>query len=150
MYEIGTDGSCVPNPGAGGWGVSIFKDGVEVGGLKGGLPETTNNRMELTAFIRALQIIEENDIEPEVVWLDSQYVLNGCQSHLRSWIINNWKTSAKKPVKNQDLWEVVAQHRHVWRDLNMQWTKGHETHEVNIAADRLATEGREDAILGDW
>ncbi|MFC3119008.1 ribonuclease HI [Jhaorihella thermophila] len=137
-----TDGACSGNPGPGGWGVLLqAKDGgrvVKERELKGGEPETTNNRMELLAAINALEALER-PAEITVV-TDSAYVKNGITSWLHGWKKNGWKTSAKKPVKNAELWQRLdaAQARH---KVHWQWVKGHAGHPENERADELAREG---------
>ncbi len=137
-----TDGACSGNPGPGGWGVLLqAKDGDKVlkeRELKGGEPETTNNRMELLAAINALEVLERPS-EITIV-TDSAYVKNGITSWLHGWKRNGWKTSAKKPVKNAELWQRLdaAQARH---KVHWQWVKGHAGHPENERADELAREG---------
>lgn len=137
-----TDGACSGNPGPGGWGVLLqAKDGgrvVKERELKGGEPETTNNRMELLAAINALEVLER-PAEITIV-TDSAYVKNGITSWLHGWKKNGWKTSAKKPVKNAELWQRLdaAQARH---KVHWQWVKGHAGHPENERADELAREG---------
>lgn len=134
---IHTDGACSGNPGPGGWGAVLEYNGT-VKELKGGMAETTNNQMELTAAIEALNALRR----PCAVEIhtDSQYVKNGIQGWLFSWKKNGWKTAAKKPVKNVELWqaldEATRRHRIKWH-----WVKGHAGHELNERADRLANEG---------
>ena len=134
-----TDGACSGNPGPGGWGVVLeARDGdtlVKARDLSGAEAETTNNRMELMAAIAALEALERpSDI---TVVTDSTYVKDGITSWIHSWKKNGWKTSARKPVKNDDLWqrldEARARHRVTW-----EWIKGHAGHEQNERADRLA------------
>ncbi len=133
---IHTDGACRGNPGPGGWGAVLeFNGRAKL--LKGGEVLTTNNRMELTAAIQALETLKE----PCAVRLytDSTYVRQGILEWLRGWKAKGWKTADKKPVKNQDLWErldaAAARHRVEWH-----WVKGHAGHPGNEAADRLANE----------
>ncbi len=139
---IYTDGACRGNPGPGGWGALLIHDGRERP-LKGGEPQTTNNRMELTAAIRALDALRE----PCAVTLftDSTYVMQGLTNWLIGWKKNGWRTSDKKPVKNQDLWlqldTAVARHRVEWR-----WVKGHAGDAGNERADQLAGEGLEENL----
>ena len=141
MLDIYTDGACSGNPGPGGWGVLII-DGETRREFCGGERETTNNRMELTAAIRALE--ETADDGPVRLHTDSQYVKNGINDWIRNWKRNGWKTSAKKPVKNKDLWEALdalIQDRAVdWR-----WVKGHAGHPGNERADELARKGAQSA-----
>ena len=137
-----TDGACSGNPGPGGWGALLqAKDGDTVlkeRPLSGGEALTTNNRMELLAAINALEALER-DTEIIIV-TDSTYVKNGVTSWIHGWKRNGWKTSAKKPVKNDDLWKRLdaAQARHT---VTWEWVKGHAGHPENERADELAREG---------
>jgi ribonuclease HI len=132
--EIATDGACKGNPGPGGWGAVIRSGGREKE-LSGGEPLTTNNRMELTAVIEALNALKR----PCAVTLstDSRYVMDGLTKWIHGWRKNGWKTADRKPVKNADLWQALidatARHRISW-----QWVKGHAGHPDNERADRLA------------
>ena len=132
-----TDGACSGNPGPGGWGV-VLRSGKHEREIYGGEIETTNNRMELTAAIEALQALRES-CQVELT-TDSTYVKDGITRWLQKWKINGWKTAAKKPVKNQDLWEQleVQTARHVVQWL---WVKGHSGHPGNERADALANLG---------
>ncbi len=129
-----TDGACRGNPGPGGWGVILsYRDRNKT--LSGFDPQTTNNRMELTAAIEGLRALSRAcDIELNT---DSKYVLQGISEWIESWKSNGWKTAAKKPVKNVDLWqsldEQVKKHR-----INWHWVKGHAGIEGNEMADQLA------------
>ena len=140
-----TDGACSGNPGPGGWGV-VLQFGDYERELKGGESDTTNNRMELTAAIEALKALKE----PCHIALttDSTYVKDGITKWLSNWKRNGWKTAAKKPVKNQDLWQqledCVAQHTVEWL-----WVKGHSGHPENERADTLANEGMSALKRGD-
>jgi ribonuclease HI len=131
-----TDGACRGNPGPGGWGV-LLEYGDHQKTLKGSAVETTNNRMELTAAIMALEALNRS-CKVRVV-TDSQYVRQGITEWLANWKKRNWKTAAKKPVKNQDLWqrldEAVSSH-----DIEWEWVRGHSGHPGNEQADRLANE----------
>jgi ribonuclease HI len=131
-----TDGSCLGNPGRGGW-ACILRFGKHKKEMYGSAPDTTNNRMELMAAIQALTALKE-PCEVEMV-TDSQYVMNGVKSWMAGWKRNGWKTAAKKPVLNQDLWmeldAQVARHKLTWT-----WTKGHADHEDNNRCDELARE----------
>jgi ribonuclease HI len=133
--QLITDGACLGNPGKGGW-ASILRFGDVKRELFGSSPDTTNNRMELTAAIEGLRALKES-CEVEVV-TDSQYVKNGITTWIAGWKRNGWKTAAKKPVVNQDLWTeldaLVSQHKLEWT-----WTKGHADHDDNNRADELAT-----------
>ena len=132
-----TDGACSGKPGPGGWGV-VLRSGEHEREIYGGEIETTNNRMELTAAIEALQALRES-CQVELT-TDSTYVKDGITRWLQKWKINGWKTAAKKPVKNQDLWEQleVQTARHVVQWL---WVKGHSGHPGNERADALANLG---------
>ncbi len=137
-----TDGACSGNPGPGGWGVLMraMKDGeiVKERELKGGEADTTNNRMELLAAIHALEVLERPSTLTIVT--DSAYVKNGVTGWIHGWKRNGWKTSAKKPVKNVELWQRLdeAQARHT---VTWEWVKGHVGHEENERADELARAG---------
>ncbi len=135
IIEVFTDGACSGNPGPGGWGVILRYKGTEKE-LSGGAPETTNNRMELTAVIEALKALKrECDV---VIHTDSRYVMDGVQQWMPNWKQNGWKTSNKKsPVKNVDLWQeldaLLQKHNIRWI-----WVKGHNGHEENERVDKLA------------
>jgi len=142
---IHTDGGCSGNPGPGGWGAILQYNG-HLKELKGGAAETTNNRMELTAAIEALNSLKR----PCTVELhtDSKYVKDGLTKWIHGWKKNGWKTSAKKPVKNTELWQALddAVQRHT---ISWHWVKGHAGDEMNERADTLATEGMEPFKNGD-
>lgn len=139
-----TDGACSGNPGPGGWGaLLIARNGDEVvkeRELSGGEPETTNNRMELLAAIMALETLST----PSKITIitDSVYVKDGITKWIFGWKSRNWKTAAKKPVKNEELWKrldaATQQHEVVW-----EWVKGHAGHPENERADELARQGME-------
>lgn len=137
QVEIFSDGACKGNPGPGGWGV-LLRYGDTEKSLCGGEHQTTNNRMELTAAIEGLKALTE----PCVVSFttDSQYVRQGITQWLHGWKKNGWKTSAKKPVKNADLWQQLDDEvkRH---EVNWHWVKGHSGHRENEIADELANKG---------
>jgi ribonuclease HI len=134
---IHTDGACSGNPGPGGWG-AVLAYGDTIKELKGGEALTTNNRMELTAAIEALNALKR----PCAVELhtDSQYVKNGLTTWIKGWKRNGWRTADKKPVKNAELWQALdeAVSRH---EISWHWVKGHNGDEMNERADRLANEG---------
>ena len=138
---IYTDGACSGNPGPGGWGVVLRWNGTEKE-LYGGDPLTTNNRMELMAAIQALEALQR----PAKVRLhtDSRYLLDGITKWIKGWQLNGWKTAARKPVKNDDLWRrlVDAMSRH---DVSWEWVKGHAGDPGNERADALARRGIEEA-----
>ena len=137
--EIFTDGACSGNPGPGGWGAIMRSKGVEKE-LSGGEKDSTNNRMEMMAVIVALESLTR----PCAVKIttDSQYVMKGMQEWLPGWKKRNWKTAAKKPVKNVDLWqrmELAAQAH----ELEWEWVRGHQGHIENERADQLAVAARD-------
>ena len=137
MIKIYTDGACKGNPGVGGWGAIIMRDGKNIE-LFGGENETTNNRMELMAVIMALKEIPSN-LEL-TIYTDSTYVQKGISEWIKNWKVNNWRSSNKKPVKNKDLWvdldEAVGSRKIYW-----EWVKGHAGNEGNEKADELANQG---------
>jgi ribonuclease HI len=137
IVEIYTDGACSGNPGPGGWGV-LLRYGAKEKELFGGEKDTTNNRMELTAVIRALEALTR----PVKVRLhtDSTYVMQGITRWIHGWKKNGWKTSSKEPVKNADLWQELesATMRHT---IEWRWVKGHAGHDGNERADALANKG---------
>lgn len=136
QVEIFTDGACKGNPGPGGWG-ALLRLGRHEKELSGGEPHTTNNRMEMTAAIRALEAL----IEPCAVELhtDSRYLIDGITKWVAGWQKRGWKNASKQPVRNEDLWhELIAQtgrHR-----VNWHWVKGHSGHVENERVDRLASD----------
>mgnify|MGYP001435905276 CR=1 FL=1 len=134
-YIIYTDGACLGNPGPGGWAAVIFDKEGKKKILKGNEESTTNNRMELIATIKAIEIIEyKSNIK---IYTDSKYVIDGISSWIINWKKNNWKTSSKEPVKNVKLWQkldyVSSKHEIVW-----EWIKGHSGHIFNEEVDELA------------
>ena len=135
--EIYTDGACRGNPGPGGWGALLLA-GKHRKTLHGGEPETTNNRMELMAAIEALNALKGP--RKVVLHTDSKYVMHGITEWMDNWKKRGWKTSNKKPVKNQDLWmlldEAIARHEIQWK-----WVKGHDGNAGNEEADELANRG---------
>jgi ribonuclease HI len=134
---IHTDGACSGNPGPGGWG-AILESGGHRKELKGGEPQTTNNRMELTAAIEALTALKmPSDVD---LYTDSNYLRGGITEWIKKWTSNGWRTAARKPVMNAELWqrlqEAAAPHQVRWH-----WVKGHHGHDDNERADELAREG---------
>ncbi len=141
--DIYTDGACRGNPGPGGWGVVMRFKGKEKQ-IYGGEKETTNNRMELKAVIKALEQLTRTAAVR--VTTDSKYVQQGITQWIHNWKRNGWRTAAKKPVKNSDLWmeldDLVTKH-----DVTWDWVKGHSGHPENELADSLANQGIDE--LGD-
>ncbi|MCA8971738.1 MAG: ribonuclease HI [Planctomycetes bacterium] len=140
--EIWTDGACRGNPGPGGWG-ALLVAGEHRKELWGGEGNTTNNRMELLAAIRALEALKRKSVV--VIHTDSSYVRNGITSWLAGWKRNGWRTSSKQPVKNRDLWqhldELTQKHEVEWR-----WVKGHAGDPGNERADELANLGCDEVM----
>jgi ribonuclease HI len=134
VIDVFTDGACSGNPGPGGWG-AILRSGAHEKEISGGETLTTNNRMEMTAAIRALQSLKKPS--QVTIHTDSRYLMDGATQWLKKWKSNGWKTSDKKPVKNDDLWRALedasAPHEVSWR-----WVKGHSDHVENERADALA------------
>ena len=139
---IFTDGGCRGNPGPGGWG-ALLQSGTTKKELWGGEPATTNNRMELTAVIRALEALKR-PVSVQV-HTDSQYVQKGISEWIHNWKRNGWRTADKKPVKNADLWQMLdklaVQHQIKW-----VWVKGHAGHPGNERADLLANRGIDELL----
>ena len=141
FIQIYTDGACRGNPGPGGWG-ALLKSGQHEKQLFGGEKMTTNNRMELTAAIKALEAVKQRStIE---LTTDSQYVRKGITEWLEGWKNKGWKNSQKKPVKNVDLWKLLdmQNQRH---NVEWHWVKGHSGHPENELADELANRGIDEA-----
>jgi ribonuclease HI len=139
VVEIYADGACRGNPGPGGWGVLLRADGRETE-MFGGEAQTTNNRMELTAVIEALQSLEKRT--QVRVYTDSQYVQKGISEWIHAWKRRGWVTADRKPVKNVDLWKKLDEtaRRH---EVQWHWVKGHAGHPENERADALANKGIE-------
>lgn len=137
VVEIFTDGACSGNPGPGGWGVVLRWRGVEKE-LFGGEAETTNNRMELTAAIRGLEALKRRATVR--LYTDSEYVKKGITEWIGGWKARGWKTAAKAPVKNADLWQALDAAR-ASHDVTFHWVRGHAGHPENERADALARQG---------
>ena len=142
--EIFTDGACLGNPGPGGWGVLLRWRGEEKE-LYGGEPETTNNRTELMAAIKGIEALNRDT--SATLTTDSKYVMQGITEWISGWKKNGWRTAAKKPVKNKDLWQRLdkALDGH---EVEWCWVKGHAGHAENERADELAGLGAEEAAGG--
>ena len=138
VVEIYTDGACKGNPGKGGWGVLLNFRGVAKT-LHGGEIMTTNNRMELTAAIKALEALKKPGCKV-ILHSDSKYVLNGIEQWLPGWKQRGWKTAARKPVLNQDLWQRLDALSQA-HDIDWRWVKGHSGVMGNDRADELANLG---------
>jgi ribonuclease HI len=140
--EIFTDGACRGNPGPGGWG-ALLRSGHREKEIYGGDLDTTNNRMELTAAIRALEALKRPC--RVVLYTDSEYLRRGISEWLTKWKRNGWRTVNRKPVKNEDLWreldELSGRHEVTWR-----WVRGHAGHPENERADQLANRGIEQLL----
>ena len=139
--EIFTDGACSGNPGPGGWGVVMRWRGHEKE-LLGGEKKTTNNRMELMAAIKGLEALKPDS--PADIYTDSKYVKDGITEWITKWKENGWKTVAKKPVKNEDLWRRLDASL-TGHDVDWHWVEGHAGHPENERADALARRGIEEA-----
>ncbi len=154
-WHIFCDGACEPNPGTGGWGVVVYRDGQEIAAVSGGHLETTNNVMELTGMLEAAQWLIDHlkKDQPATVWCDSQYVVNGCNSWRHKWKRNGWSRkgpAATKPetgaVKNLELWKTIDEALNKCPRLTVAWCKGHAGIEGNERADALSLIGRLKAI----
>jgi len=139
---IYTDGGCRGNPGLGGWGVWLRYKGKEKK-LKGAEQNTTNNKMELTAAIRALESLKSKDIAVDL-YTDSTYVIQGINEWIEDWKLKGWKTANKKPVKNVELWRQLDELNQVFK-VTWHWVKGHSDDPGNDLADLLANEAMDEA-----
>ena len=140
MIEIYTDGGCSGNPGPGGWAFVLQADGKVIK-KSGGEPDTTNNRMELTAVINALSEVKSDpglSGKPVSIFTDSQYVKNGITAWINNWVRNGWKTSAKKPVKNREYWMRLKELADS-ADVSWNWVKGHAGNELNEECDSMVS-----------
>lgn len=134
-FKLFTDGACLGNPGPGGWAYILRSEDGEVE-CSGGETKTTNQRMEVTAVLRALESLEKSSkVE---IYADSQYVTKGLTEWMDGWIAKGWKNAAKKPVANQDLWQPLAELRKM-HELSTHWVKGHDGHPENERCDMLAS-----------
>jgi ribonuclease HI len=136
QVEIFTDGACKGNPGPGGWG-ALLRMGAHEKELAGGEPNTTNNRMELTAALQGLNALTRPC--RVTLYTDSRYVMDGLTKWIHGWQKNGWKTADKKPVKNADLWQELLAAAHPHR-IDWRWVKGHAGHPENERVDKLASD----------
>ena len=143
MITVYTDGSCLGNPGIGGWAF-VLKSKSQYLSHYGYEKETTNNRMELTAAMKALEFLSK-DNESITIITDSNYLKNGINNWITNWKKNNWKTANKKPVKNKDLWLILDDQTSL-KNINWNWVKGHSTDKYNNEADELARKAAENLI----
>lgn len=140
--EIYTDGACKGNPGPGGWGVLLRYKGTEKT-LFGAEPHTTNNRMELTAAVKGLEVLKRAcEVE---LYTDSQYLRQGMMSWMEKWKKNGWKNSKKEQVKNADLWQELDEQASKHK-INWHWVKGHSGHPENERADQLANQAIDELL----
>ena len=146
MIEVYTDGSCLGNPGTGGWAFQIFNEGTIINHF-GYQLDTTNNQMELTAAIKALEFLQK---ESEIIlFTDSTYVRNGITSWVVNWKKNNWKNSQRKDVKNKILWEKLDV-LNSQKNITWKWVKAHDINEHNNKVDLLAREAAENLIKSSF
>ena len=142
ILTIYTDGACSGNPGPGGWGV-LLQYGSKEKTLKGGDPNTTNNRMEMMAAIKAIEAVNETYTGEIILWTDSTYVMKGITEWVHGWKKKNWIKSDKKPFVNTDLWKVLDK-LNSQKNIQWNWVKGHAGVEGNERADELARQGLEE------
>ena len=145
ILEIFTDGACAGNPGPGGWGIIIRAEDDQIE-FCGGELKTTNNRMEMLAVIRALEKLPEPCTAK--IYSDSQYVIKGISEWIHGWKARGWKTAAKDPVKNEDLWRKLDELRD-GHTIEWIWVKGHAGHAENERADELARKGLNAALAAN-
>lgn len=144
MIHIFTDGACIGNPGPGGWGVLVQRPDRTCF-FSGHTPQTTNNRMELTAVIRAL---EQTQKQAQIcLFSDSQYVIKGITDWVHKWEKNGWQNSKKKDVENKDLWVMLLALSRTFDTLQWQWVKGHSQCMGNTIADRLAQNAAHNVVI---
>lgn len=142
-WAVATDGSCLGNPGPGGWGVVIRdEDSGQLVEISGGETETTNNRMELLAVLAALHYLKSAEVIEVRIRTDSEYITKGITERIHGWKRNGWRTADKKPVKNPDLWEQLDAATEAFPEgsLKWEWVKGHAGDAMNERADQLAKE----------
>ena len=139
MIEVYTDGSCLGNPGKGGWAFLVNNEGV-ISSRSGYSIKTTNNQMELTAAIKAIEFLVNH--KEMSIYTDSNYLKNGITLWVTNWKKNNWKTASKNPVKNKELWERLDQLNYL-KKIKWKWVKAHDTNKLNNEVDLLARQSAE-------
>ena len=139
MIEVYTDGSCLGNPGKGGWAFLVNNEGV-ISSRSGYSIKATNNQMELTAAIKAIEFLVNHKEMP--IYTDSNYLKNGITLWVTNWKKNNWKTASKNPVKNKELWERLDQLNYL-KKIKWKWVKAHDTNKLNNEVDLLARQSAE-------
>lgn len=139
MIEVYTDGSCLGNPGKGGWAFLVNNEGV-ISSRSGYSIKATNNRMELTAAIKAIEFLVNH--KEMSIYTDSNYLKNGITLWVTNWKKNNWKTASKNPVKNKELWERLDQLNYL-KKIKWKWVKAHDTNKLNNEVDLLARQSAE-------
>ena len=139
MIEVYTDGSCLGNPGKGGWAFLVNNEGV-ISSRSGYSIKATNNQMELTAAIKAIEFLVNH--KEMSIYTDSNYLKNGITLWVTNWKKNNWKTASKNPVKNKELWERLDQLNYL-KKIKWKWVKAHDTNKLNSEVDLLARQSAE-------
>ena len=139
MIEVYTDGSCLGNPGKGGWAFLVDNEGV-ISSRSGYSIKATNNQMELTAAIKAIEFLVNH--KEMSIYTDSNYLKNGITLWVTNWKKNNWKTASKNPVKNKELWERLDQLNYL-KKIKWKWVKAHDTNKLNNEVDLLARQSAE-------
>ena len=139
MIEVYTDGSCLGNPGKGGWAFLVNNEGV-ISSRSGYSIKATNNQMELTAAIKAIEFLVNH--KEMSIYTDSNYLKNGITLWITNWKKNNWKTASKNPVKNKELWERLDQLNYL-KKIKWKWVKAHDTNKLNNEVDLLARQSAE-------
>ena len=139
MIEVYTDGSCLGNPGKGGWAFLVNNEGV-ISSRSGYSIKATNNQMELTAAIKAIEFLVNH--KEMSIYTDSNYLKNGITLWVTNWKKNNWKTASKNPVKNKELWERLDQLNYL-KTIKWKWVKAHDTNKLNNEVDLLARQSAE-------
>ena len=137
-----TDGSCLGNPGRGGWGVIVqWADGETQ--LWGNSPKSTNNEMELTAAFNACQELVKNNVQDAIIYTDSNYVKKGITEWMKNWRKNCYMTSTNKPIKNKEIWKLLDEEQEKIKNIDLRWVKAHNGHPMNERVDQIAREAAE-------